>query len=333
MTRIQKTLRALALAALTALPALLTSACGPVDAQSATQPRPSATPAAPARPAGVSALGRLEPEHGVITVAAPSTPEAISGSIVRTLLVDTGDRVERGALLATTDTTASLEAAAAEAAAELRMRASAAEAAERSAEESCLVADVAAREAARRSRLVEQKVISIEESEAASGEAAAKAAGCASANAERGHAEAAVDHAKARQARAETELERSRIRAPAAGMVLAVHARPGELVGAEGILDLGAVDRMFAIAEVFETDIRAVAVGQRATVSSEALAKSLTGRVERIRPRVRKQDVVGTDPVARKDARIVEVEIALDDAAAAATLTHLQVDVVIHPGS
>jgi HlyD family secretion protein len=116
-------------------------------------------------------------------------------------------------------------------------------------------------------------------------------------------------------------------------MVLAIHARPGELVGAEGVLDLGAVDRMFAIAEVFETDIRAVAVGQRATVTSEALARALTGRVERIRPRVRKQDVVGTDPVARKDARVVEVEIALDDASTAATLTHLQVDVVIHSGS
>ncbi len=30
-------------------------------------------------------------------------------------------------------------------------------------------------------------------------------------------------------------------------------------------------------------------------------------------PQVQKQDEIGTDPAARKDARIVEVEIRLDD--------------------
>ena len=41
--------------------------------------------------------------------------------------------------------------------------------------------------------------------------------------------------------------------------------------------------------------------------------------------------LIGTDPAARKDARIVEVTIALDDSGPAASLTNLQVDVVIHP--
>ena len=51
--------------------------------------------------------------------------------------------------------------------------------------------------------------------------------------------------------------------------------------------------------------------------------------VERIRPKVQKMDEIGTDPAARKDARIVEVEIRLDDSSAAADLTNLQVDVEI----
>jgi len=38
-----------------------------------------------------------------------------------------------------------------------------------------------------------------------------------------------------------------------------------------------------------------------------------------------------TDPAARKNARIVEVTIALDDSGPAAGLTNLQVDVLIHP--
>ena len=47
--------------------------------------------------------------------------------------------------------------------------------------------------------------------------------------------------------------------------------------------------------------------------------------------KVAKQDSLGTDPAARKDARVVEVEIRLDDSQAAAGLTNLQVEVEIAP--
>jgi HlyD family secretion protein len=74
-----------------------------------------------------------------------------------------------------------------------------------------------------------------------------------------------------------------------------------------------------------------VKTGQRATISSPALERELAGTVESIRHKVQKQDQIGTDPAARKDARIVEVTIALDDSAPAAGLTNLQVDVLIQP--
>jgi len=88
---------------------------------------------------------------------------------------------------------------------------------------------------------------------------------------------------------------------------------------------------MVAIAEVYETDIGRVKVGQRATVSSAVLGNDLSGEVRSIQHMVAKQDQLGTDPAARKDARIIEVEILLDDSAAASRLTNLQVDIVIHP--
>ena len=50
----------------------------------------------------VSALGRLQPEGGVIRVGAPSTPESISGSILDKLVVKEGDFVKAGELLAVT---------------------------------------------------------------------------------------------------------------------------------------------------------------------------------------------------------------------------------------
>jgi HlyD family secretion protein len=142
-------------------------------------------------------------------------------------------------------------------------------------------------------------------------------------------AETGVDVARAQLNRVRVEAQRSYIRAPFAGRVLDVTVRPGESIGERGILELGRVSRMHAVAEVYETDIRYVKVGQRASVSSPALERTLSGTVRAIRPKVAKQDEIGTDPAARKDARIVEVEILLDDPEPAAGLTNLQVDVVI----
>ncbi|MSQ98288.1 MAG: biotin/lipoyl-binding protein [Xanthomonadales bacterium] len=49
---------------------------------------------------GIAALGRLEPEHGVIKVTAPSTPEALLVGLLVELHVEEGDDVRKGDLLA-----------------------------------------------------------------------------------------------------------------------------------------------------------------------------------------------------------------------------------------
>jgi HlyD family secretion protein len=148
---------------------------------------------------------------------------------------------------------------------------------------------------------------------------------------ERDRWETRVAVCRAQLTRAQAELERAHVTAPVAGLVLDVHARPGERIGPEGILELARVDRMYAIAEVYETEVGRVRKGQRARVTSRALPGPLTGRVEWVRPKVEKQDEIGTDPAARKDARVVEVKVLLDDSAAAAPFTNLQVEVEIEP--
>ncbi|MFT7133684.1 MAG: HlyD family secretion protein, partial [Cyclobacteriaceae bacterium] len=99
--------------------------------------------------------------------------------------------------------------------------------------------------------------------------------------------------------------------------------------GADGILELGDVEHMYAIAEIYETDIGRVEVGQKVRITSGALAAPLTGVVEHIRPLIRKQDVMGTDPAARKDARVVEVEVLIDNPKLAEALSNLQVEIFI----
>jgi HlyD family secretion protein len=283
------------------------------------------------RPERVAALGRLEPRGGIVRVAAPSTPLSLAGSVVSRLLVAEGEDVRAGQLLAVTDAESALEAAVAVAEAELRLQERAAEASLSRAEEACVIANVLAREAERRDSLLERELASREETEQSRGDAEAQAASCTAARVSARVAEAGVQVAIAQLALREAERDRSRVEAPFDGRVLRVLAEAGEYVGPDGVLELGRVQEMMAIAEVFETEVRYLAPGQPATVTSDALDGPKRGRVVFIRPKVQKQDEIGTDPAARKDARIIEVGVALDEPREAMGLTNLQVEVVIEP--
>jgi len=130
---------------------------------------------------------------------------------------------------------------------------------------------------------------------------------------------------------AEAELALTTVRSPVTGQVLEVHAREGERVGLDGIAELGQTDVMYAVAEIYETDIGRVKMGQRATIHNPALGTEEQGTVERIGLKIGKKDILDTDPAARIDARVVEVEILLDEPETVAGLTNLHVDVVIEP--
>lgn len=233
----------------------------------------------------IAALGRLQPKDGVRIIAGPAQAVAVVGE----LLVDEGDLVAEGQLLAKLDD-AELRAA-------IVQRAEARLANAR--------VELARKERLRASSAISEALVD--------------------------ELRLAHDVALAELRLARAELARVEVHAPIAGQVIEVHARTGERVGPGGILELGETGAMYAVAEIYETDIREVALGARAEVTSSALPRALGGRVDRIAQRVRKQDVLGTDPAARVDARVVEVEVRLEDADAvlAARLTHLQVEVAI----
>jgi HlyD family secretion protein len=140
-----------------------------------------------------------------------------------------------------------------------------------------------------------------------------------------------LDIAKADLAAAKAHLELSVVRSPLRAQILEIHAYPGERVGVEGIMELGKTDRMYAVAEVYETDITQVKVGQLASVKTSAMDELQSGKVERISLKVGRLDAVGTDPIAKTDARVVEVFILLDDSEAVSRFTNMQVKVEIQP--
>jgi HlyD family secretion protein len=119
----------------------------------------------------------------------------------------------------------------------------------------------------------------------------------------------------------------SLVRSPAAGRVLEILAREGEIVGPTPILLMADVSAMQVIAEVYETDVQRIQVGQRAEARSRAIPRVLTGRVVTIGGMVSPNEVQGLGMPATAEQRVVKVRIALDDPAAAADFVNLQVDV------
>ena len=145
---------------------------------------------------------------------------------------------------------------------------------------------------------------------------------------------AELDRAIASVAQAKAELDLAFVRAPMAGQILKINTRAGEtLESGKGIVELGQTSQMVVIAEVYESDIGKVKVGQRVDIISEgnSFSGELKGSVAQLGLKIGRKDVLSTDPAAAVDARVVEVKIRLDatDSKKVANLTNSNVIVKI----
>ena len=128
-------------------------------------------------------------------------------------------------------------------------------------------------------------------------------------------AQAEVERAKALVKQAEIELDLTVIKAPSNGTVIDVIAQEGENIeNSQGVLEMADTEQMIVVAEVYESDISKVKVGQKATIVSEnnSFPDSISGKVIEISSKIGKKDVLETDPAASVDARVVEVKIAIN---------------------
>jgi HlyD family secretion protein len=144
-------------------------------------------------------------------------------------------------------------------------------------------------------------------------------------------AQAEVDSALATVEKVKAQLAQAYVRAPRTGRILEINTRSGETVGDQGIVDLGQTDQMYAVVEVYQSDINKVRPGQRVRISSETLPEELLGRVDWTGLQIKRQNVINTDPSSNIDARVVEVHVRLDEPSSekSAKLTNLQVQAVI----
>ncbi|WP_339377101.1 ABC exporter membrane fusion protein [Cyanothece sp. BG0011] len=144
-------------------------------------------------------------------------------------------------------------------------------------------------------------------------------------------AQAEVDMALAAVRKAESNLNAAIVYSPQDGQVMDIYTRPGEVIDEQGIIEVGQTEQMLAIAEVYETDVSRVQLGDEAIITSPSFSGELKGTVSQIDLKINKQDILDTDPLADEDARIVEVHIALtpQDSQKVSGLTNLRIKVTI----
>ncbi len=314
---------------------------------------PSAKPPVEPRalPIGVSALGRLAPEGEVIALAPSSGAD---GGRVDRLLVAVGDRVQAGQVVAILDPYIRREAAVRQSRAQVEVaRAKVAQAqagtkpddiraqdalieryqAEfRAAERDRSRAEMLFKKAAGSRQDLDDQNLKSEQARDSLNQARAQLAALKAirpvdvevARAEVTQAEAGLEVARA-------DLEAAEVRSPIAGRVLRIHTQPGERAGDQGILDVGNVDVMHVVAEVYEEDVSKVLIGQSARVRVPSLGAELSGRVVRKDLVVGRKVIFNNDPVADTDARVVEVRIRLadEDGARVAGLSNARAEIVI----
>jgi RND family efflux transporter MFP subunit len=270
--------------------------------------------AAPSDPSGASPVlvagGYLAAER--TTALSPT----VSGRLLE-VLVDEGDAVLAGQVLARIDDRELRAALDIARAALARARASSAQASA-----ARVTADVALREAeanaSRKRTLLEKGVATAADEESAGLGADRARAAQTSAQAAIGSAGAEILQAQANVTAAQLALENAEVRAPFTGTVLERTADPGAIVGPQSppILTVGQVDRIHVDIDVSEADIAHVRAGMGARVTPDALRDhSFEAKVARISPRADRQK--GIVPV-RVD--IVEHDDALKPGLAAKVL-------------
>jgi HlyD family secretion protein len=280
----------------------------------------------------VHALGRLEPRGTLLSISAPSGNE---GARVEKLMVEEGQDVQAGELLAILDVAERRQAAVNEAEArwnvtkagldQIRAGQKPGDIAAQAAMVQKMDAElkVARKELDRARNLTSKNAMAVE-----SLDQKQLAFDRAEIECQRARAlleslrevrevdvrlqEMEVAASAAALARAKSELDAARVYSRQAGRVLKIHTHPGEKIRDAGILQMGDVSQMQAIAEVFEGDLPQILIGQRAVIRLTSTGQEIAGSVFQIGRMVARKDVLSNDPVSDTDARVLEVRLNLD---------------------
>lgn len=250
------------------------------------RPKPQPKPAAPLVHA-VTALGRLIPEGDLVTL---SVPAGVSGGneVVQTWLVQEGDPIRKGQLLARLSSYDQLAASLNQTKASLNSS------------QALLPYLVISKD--KGSELFSDGAISEEE------------LGKAQAGVIRQQSDIKADAAAVNRAR--FQLAAAEIRSPLDGTLIRIYSWPGMKETSDGLALVGRTDRMQVWAQVFQSDLPKLTIGQGATVQAESggFQGVLRAKLATIVGNVSQRDLFAVNGNNDVNARVVLVKLAIDDA-------------------
>ena len=233
----------------------------------------------------VAALGQLTPSGDILRLAAPINGFGGTPRITK-LLVEEGDKVERGQVLAVFDN---------------RPR---------------VIADLDLFKARKNTlkKKIKSQIFEVERYTNATEKGIVTIVELEQKKLDLISLEGSLDETIAEISGLKNDLINSQLHSPINGVILRIISREGERPGVNGVLEVGASERMEAIIEVYESDISRISFYQQVDLVSEngGFQGTLKGKVVNISPQVRQRNVLSTDPTGDADARIVEVRVKLD---------------------
>ena len=269
------------------------------------RPKPKPRPEPPPVPA-VTALGRLIPEGDLVTL---SVPAGVAGGneVVDRWLVREGDPIRKGQVLARLSSYGQLQAA-------LRQ----AEIHGTSSQALLPFLEISQRKG---NTLFADGAISEEE------------LGKARAGVIRQQSD--ISSGKAAVERARLELAAAEVRSPLDGTLIRIYSWPGMKETSDGLALIGRTDRMQAWAQVFQSDIPRLRIGQGATVRAESggFQGSLRARLSSIVGNVSQRDLFSQNGNNDVNARVVlvKLDIAPSERNRVRQLSNLNVTVRFDP--
>ena len=248
-------------------------------------------------PYAAIANGKVDVEGGIIQIAARR------GGVVREVLVQEGDRVVAGQILARQEDDEP----------RLALQSAAADVAQAESQLRLIEVDIrtAQREYDRLQRLVDTNFVAAQRLDQARD-------AIASAQARLASQQAAVQTARARRDQAAYNVELTVIRAPQSGRIVRRYANPGagaSTLNVSTMFDLEPDSPRIARAEIVESDIPNVTAGQAVEITPEGdPSKVYVGAVLRRAAVFGARKLASDDPSQRSDERVVEVVVTAGDA-------------------
>lgn len=239
----------------------------------------------PALVTEVTGLGRLTPEGGLVNLSIPAG--SVGGSeVVERWFASEGDAIQKNQVLVRLSSWQQLQASVQEARAQLR------------ASEVLLPSLVFSQGRAR--QLFRDGGISEQELGEVQANVISKSAD--------------IESGKAAVAKAQTQLEAAEVRSPMNGSLIQIFSWPGMKETDQGLALLGRTDRMQVWAQIFQTDVNRLRIGQAAVVTAETggFKGSINATLASIISQVSPRDLFAISGNNDVNARVVLVKLDLD---------------------